>query len=158
MPRVVPPCEKRREGGRKGENDTKRWRYYDNSLIFKVTKERRDRGGSVAAIWAALIAFYADRSGRSIGDWWKRCSCNVTSAGLRLMKETLARPDEEAGRRCDTLPVNTVIDFIQMNNHRLSLLALFLFSYFAFKRFFFPQHFPIVAFTLRVNLPHPSVD
>lgn len=35
------------EGGRKkkGQNDTKQWRYYDNSLIFKVAKERRDRGG-----------------------------------------------------------------------------------------------------------------
>lgn len=81
-------------------------RYYDNSLICKVTKERRGGGGgeNAAAIWAPLIVFYADRSCRSTGDSWKRRSRNVTGGGggVRLMKETSAWRDEEAGRRYTT--------------------------------------------------------
>lgn len=59
----------------KSHGDRNRQRYCDNSLIFKVIKERRGGGwgwggwrSDTAAIWAALIVFYADRSGRTIGD------------------------------------------------------------------------------------------
>lgn len=47
----------------------------------------------------------------------------------------------------NTLAVNTIIDFIQMNNHRLSLLAPpFFFAFKDFSLFFFSSNISQLSF------------
>lgn len=81
--------------------------YYDNSLIFKVTKEGGPLWGPhgiapapppLAAIWTVLIVFYANHFHWSIGDLWKCCSYNVTSSGL-AHERNISGQDEKIGRQ-----------------------------------------------------------
>lgn len=95
--------------------------YYDNSLIFKVTKEQASIGTTwdlsapppLAAIWTVLIVFYANHFQRSIGDLWEFCSYNVTSSGLAHERNIRSKMRGQEG---NTLQVSTFIDFIQMKS------------------------------------------
>lgn len=104
------------------KRDKFKWpHYYDNNLIFKVTKEAAsilttwDLGAPppLAAIWTVLIVFYANHSQDPSGTCGSAVAIMSPTVGW-LMKETLARKTRR--QEGNTVEVNTIIDFIQMKS------------------------------------------